>query len=466
MTAKRAENQFRSFRRRLGTLAGDFLTLGVPLSMARAPGRLDVMGGVADYSGGTVLEGTLGEAALVAVQPRGDDLLVAHSYQATAHGWRTPVTLHLADLYTAGRLKSPAQLRVLFPREAHWASYVLGAFPVLARNRIVSRWPHGATLVLDSGVPMGAGVASSGAIEVATMAALLHAYDLALDGLRLARLCQQVENHVAGAPCGVMDQVTAALGEAGKLLILLCQPSQVLGLQPLPSWAATFGIDTGVKHTVGGRQYARARVGAYMGLKIITSHLAPRALGGYLCNLTPEQFRRDWWDRLPSKMTGAEFLSRYGETDDLVTTVDPAETYSVRGCTSYPIYETARVRKFVELLTQASETGDERPLVRAGRLMYAAHWGYRTLLGLGATETDLIMRLVRKRGPKHGLYGAKTSGGGSGGTMAILARADANEAVEEVADEYARRTGLQPHLFVGSSPGTLAFGLRRVNLQA
>ncbi|MCD6350976.1 MAG: GHMP kinase, partial [Armatimonadetes bacterium] len=101
---------------------------------------------------------------------------------------------------------------------------------------------------------------------------------------------------------------------------------------------------------------------------------------------------------------------------------------------------------------------------KAGQLMYAAHWGYRTLLGLGAAETDLIMRLVRRRGPAQGLYGAKTSGGGSGGTMAILGRADAAPVVEEVAAEYAAATGLKPYVFEGTSPGTMAFGVRETKL--
>jgi L-arabinokinase len=163
-------------------------------------------------------------------------------------------------------------------------------------------------------------------------------------------------------------------------------------------------------------------------------------------------------------MRGSDFLSRYGETDDPVTTVDPHEVYSVRGCTAYPIYETARTLKFIEHLEKARVTGEERYLVAAGKLMYAAHWGYRTLVGLGARETDLIMRLVRRRGPQKGLYGAKTSGGGSGGTMAILARADAHETIAEVADEYAHQTGLRPYVFVGTSPGTVKYGLRHIEV--
>lgn len=464
MTAQTPNRQLSAFRRRLAKLRGHLLGPGAAVAVARAPARLDVMGGVADYSGGTVLEGTLAEAALAGVQARRDRLFVAHSEQAREHGWQTPVTVSLDDLYAGRRLKSYEQVRRLFAGDGHWAAYVLGAFHVLMKEGQVRHWPHGATVIVDSSVPIGAGVASSGALEVAAMAAVVEAFAVPMDGPRLAVLCQRVENQVAGAPCGVMDQVTAALGEAGKLVALKCQPCEVLGLHALPDWAATFGINTGVKHAIGGRHYARARVGAYMGLKMMTAVKGEGAYGGYLCNMTPEAFRGEWWDKLPSRIRGREFLDRYGETDDPVTTVDPDEVYSVRGCTVYPIQENARVLRFIERLRRARETGDERHLVQAGKLMYAAHWGYRTLLGLGAAETDLVMRLVRERGPERGLYGAKTSGGGSGGTMAILARADAVGAVEETAEEYARRTGRQPHVFVGTSPGTLSFGVRRVEL--
>lgn len=460
MSSQVVSRQFRRFAARLKRLRGLLISPGAPVAVARAPGRIDVMGGVSDYSGGTVLEGTISEAVVAGVQRRRDDLLVAHSMQAESHGWTTPVSISLSELYSGRRLASYARIAALFSGSSRWAAYVLGAFHVLLREGVVQRWPSGATVIIDSDVPMGAGVASSGALEVAAMAAILAAFGIELEPVRMAILCQTVENRVAGAPCGVMDQVTALLGEPYKLLALLCQPCQPLALHALPADVRTFGIDTGVKHAVGGSRYTRARVATFMGLRIIAAHQRGEAYDGYLCNITPQEFRQKYWDLLPSRISGREFLRRWGETDDPVTNVDPDEAYSVRGCTAYPIYENARVGKFIEYLARARETGDERHLVRAGKLMYASHWGYRTLLALGARETDLIMRLVRRLGPERGLYGAKTSGGGSGGTMAILARADAEEAVREVAAEYAELTGRQPYVFAGSSPGTVMSGIR------
>ena len=90
-----------------------------------------------------------------------------------------------------------------------------------------------------------------------------------LDGVTLARLAQMVENRVVGAPCGIMDQMTSALGVANSLLLILCQPHEVQGTQALPDGVRVFGINSNVKHSVGGTAYTRARVAAFMGRKIL-----------------------------------------------------------------------------------------------------------------------------------------------------------------------------------------------------
>jgi L-arabinokinase len=93
--------------------------------------------------------------------------------------------------------------------------------------------------------------------------------------------------------------------------------------------------------------------------------------------------------------------------------------------------------------------------------MYEAHASY-SACGLDSSGTDRLVELVRELGPEHGLFGAKITGGGSGGTVAVLGRASAGSAVREVAARYARESGHAPYLFAGSSPGAAAFGVRRV----
>ena len=262
----------RKFQAKLRRLRKAGLLRAGPVYVARAPARLDVMGGIADYSGGLVLEMPLWRSAWAAVQFCDDKAVTVHSYQAEAEGWSTPVAVSWSRL-AAKRLRRPDTVARIFGASERWAAYPVGVVYALARWGLMPAG-QGVRIVIDSDVPMGAGIASSGALEVAVAAAAIAAAGARADGLQLARLCQWAENHIALAPCGIMDQVTAALGRAGHLLALLCQPHNIRGFCRLPAGVIAAGIDTGVKHAVGGRKYTRTRVATFMGWKIITSAAA------------------------------------------------------------------------------------------------------------------------------------------------------------------------------------------------
>jgi L-arabinokinase len=200
-----------------------------------------------------------------------------------------------------------------------------------------------------------------------------------------------------------------------------------------------------------------------MGLRLIAGERGGDTAGGlpldgYLCNLTPREYISRWRDRLPPRMKGAAFLAQFDGTGDAATTVEPDETYPVRGAVEHAVYENHRVKQFRRHLARASR--DPGALARAGHLMYASHWSYGRRIGLGAPETDLLVRLARERGPESGVFGAKITGGGCGGTVALLTRDDTDAVVEAIAADYARRTGLAPRLLAGTSPGALAWGTR------
>lgn len=431
---------------------GDFFSRTQPILLARAPARLDVMGGIADYSGSLVLEGTLARAAHVAVQRRRDRRLRAMTVGVA--DLQQTIELSLEDLQTGGRLKSYPQVQRLFSSpQTRWAGYVLGGLQVLQQQKIISGWPGGLNLLLSSDIPMGAGVASSAAIEVAAMRALCAAYDLNLDGLTLAKLCQMVENRVVGAPCGIMDQVTSAVGKPRKLLALMCRPCDVLGHHAVPRGYRFVGINSGVEHSIGGLAYGRIRAAAFMGLKIITA--AGAAPSGYWCNVSPGDFTAWYEHLLPEELPGADFLRRYGKTADTITTVRPDLSYPVLQASRHPVYENARVHRFADLLLQ----GDEAAMMEAGNLMVQSHESY-SACGLGAPETDLLVSLVQERGPSAGLYGAKITGGGSGGTVAILAAQDTAAVIREITNEYRRQTGLKPTVLTGSTQGAMQWGVK------
>jgi L-arabinokinase len=409
--------------------------------VSRAPGRLDIMGGIADYSGSLVLQRPIAEATWAAVQRIERPVLDILSIG------RPPCIVPLETLAPAGQPVSYAAARQLFSGDTHWASYVAGVFLVLAREY--------------EGTPLSGarkGVSSSAAIETATMQAASAAFGIQIDPLDIALLCQRAENLVAGAPCGVMDQMTCVFGERDHLLALLCQPADVQPSVPVPMDIEFWGLDSGERHAVGGSDYGAVRTGAFMGLRILNEHA--RVPLDYLANIAPVEFERELAPLLPEEISGEDFLARYGGTTDNVTEVNPGCRYRVRVPTGHPVYERQRAESFRQLLRAAP---DEARRIRLGVLMYESHDSY-VQCGLGSSGTDRLVELVRSEGPGAGLYGARITGGGSGGTIAVIGRKDAAAAIARVADAYERATGYRPHVFAGSSPGVRAFGVQSITL--
>ena len=447
------------------------------LFISRAPGRLDVMGGIADYSGSLVLELPIAAATLVALQK--DDSRTLRIVSLGGDKRRDALfEMPLADFERDGQPIEYEAARDYFAATGgnHWAAYVAGVFLVLMRECGI-RFAQGARLLISSSVSEGKGVSSSAALEVATMSAVAAAFSIPLEPRKLALLCQLVENLVVGAPCGVMDQMTSACGEAHQLLALLCQPAEILGSIKLPDELAVWGLDSGVSHSVGGADYGSVRVGAFIGYRIIadlaglksTQHnesvlIEDQRWHGYLANIPISEFAENYSTQLPDRIKGSDFLRCYGGTTDPVTSVHPEKTYAVRTPTEHAVCESFRVRVFAELLRCNSSGISEQQLCLLGELMYQSHASY-SACELGSGGTDTIVRLIKDAGEDRGLYGAKISGGGSGGTVVILGRRDAAGAVAEVAEQFAALTGHKPHIFSGSSPGSASFGHLRLRRQ-
>jgi galactokinase len=446
------------------------------LIVTRAPGRLDVMGGIADYSGSLVLQMPLRAATIVALQTDPVRHLRIVSLSADAHHRAVAVDLPLSDLEREnGTPVEYSEARSRFAKDAdrRWAAYVAGALLVLRRERGVT-FSSGARMLISSTVPEGKGVSSSAALEVAAMQAIAAAFHIPLEDSELARLAQMVEHRVVGAPCGIMDQMTATSGEADRLLVLRCQPAELLPSVAWPRDLGLWGIDSGERHAVSGADYTSVRAGAFMGYRIIADIAGLRVTradedgrvrvddpkwNGYLANVTPAEFTDRFETRIPERMRGAEFLARYGGTPDAVTHVDPDREYAVRAPTRHPIEEHARIQTFAQWL--ASPYGGEGR--RLGELMYASHAGYAQC-GLDSAGTSRLVALVREAGSSWAgaLYGARITGGGSGGTVAVLGHRDAEPAVARIAARYAEETGHPADIITGSSPGAAAFGYLRL----
>jgi len=414
------------------------------LYIARAPARLDVLGGIADYSGARVFELPLACSTSALVQPqsaRHCDIVTRRN-----DSWdRFSIDLPLAE---------PDELAAWFRgHEAErWAGYAVGVVQALLARSTTAR---GLRILVDTTVPEGRGVASSAALEVAVAMAVAASCDVEISAPELAALCQRVENHVVGAPCGIMDQMTSACGKKDKLLQLRCQPGTIEGHADVPTGYRFYGIDSGISHAVSGADYGTVRTAAFMGLRIITTETPWR--GEYLANLAPPEFAR-FAKSLPEEMTGAEFLERYDDIADTATRVIPERRYPVRPATRHPVGEQDRVDRFATVL--AALPDDPALANELGELMYASHESY-SACGLGSEGTDRLVELVRTAGPERGLFGAKITGGGSGGTVAVLGMIDAEGVIRDLAARYAADTGRIASVFTGSAPGAAETGVLR-----
>jgi len=430
--------------------------------VARAPGRLDLMGGNVDYTGGMVFETTLREATWAAVQLRDDDSIVLLNPQMRDCGWEDRVEFPIAAL------TGEEAVRELVNRDPRirWTAYVLGIFYWLKRQHAIS----GVTVFIGSDLPMNKGVSSSAAVEVAVMKAAAAAYGRPVQGIELAESCQWVENTIAQSPCGVMDQATIVLGDESFLLPLLCQPCCPFPPVRLPELLECRAIDSGVSHSVSGMKCEIARAAAFMGYKTIcdwenlpvvydATGRIPRwkdaRWNGYLSNVPASIFRSRFENRLPETMSGADYSVVCGTHVDVFTPLRAEAYYPVRAATRYAVEENLRIRLFIDL---AGGAVAESTFELMGELMYQSHYAY-TECGLGCEQTDYLVDLVRAEGPAAGLYGAKITGGGAGGTVAVLCRKGAGSAFQRVVERYAGYSGVTPPVFEGSSPGADRYGV-------
>jgi L-arabinokinase len=432
--------------------------------VARVPARLDVMGGIADYSGANVCEAVLGRGMLVALQARTDRTLRIRTVQVGHRSLPVETRIPLDYFHSGDGLAEYSHVRAFCQANplTSWAAYIGGSIFTLLREESV-QLPYGFSLLMLSAVPMNVGIGSSAAVEIGTLQCLNAYLGLNLDATRLSRLGQMAENHVVGAPCGIMDQTAIVSGHEGCLTHILCRPGQVEGEVAIPPGTGFVGINSMVRHSVAGNPYSDTRIGAFMGKKMINEIRARtgRAALNYLTELSAKEFRDGYEKEIPEQIVGSEFLKRFKTHDDPVTTIQPDATYRVVGPTRHPVEENERVLKFMDAL-RAAKNGDEKALITAGECMYGAHASYRDNCQLSVDEVNFLVEAVEKRGAKHGLYGAKITGGGTGGTVAVFGKLEAlKEHIPQIATEYSRRIGVMPDIFEGTSPGALEFGARR-----
>ncbi len=417
-----------------------------PQSIGRAPARLDVMGGIADYSGSLVLQMPLNYFTTVSTAKRSDHKLRIYSKNRT-------VLYHTKHLLP-DRGKIIRSKKWTIAEYERWALYAIGCVFVLLDEYDFEF--KGLDIYIESEVPEGKGVSSSAALEIATLRSLIGLFNLSISAKSLAILGQKAENQVAEAPCGIMDQLASSLGIQNTLLPILCQPHKVYNHLAIPSGLYFSGLDCGVKHSVAGMQYGKVRTAAFMGLSIILQEegISKKEIlkiqqgllkskipfDGYLANINRNLFKTKYNTLLPETMTGKAFKSKFRYLTDPLSKIIDDEIYDIKACTEHPILENHRISKFLEILKK-EDSGNFKEL---GDLMLESHQGYLNC-GLSCQEADRIIDLILEERLKGKALGGRITGGGNGGTICILAT---NKTVAKgIQKKYETQTSKKSYLF-------------------
>ncbi len=351
----------------------------------RAPGRVNLIGEHTDYNDGFVMPAAINLSTWVKISP-----LDQRKLQIFSENFGEEIEVDLDD-------------RKLV-RRGHWSDYPVGVAVMLERagHRL-----QGASLQIRGEVPLGSGLSSSAAIEVATACALVANAGIAVDRRELALLCQKAENEFVGARVGIMDQFISLFGQEKKALLLDCR-SLEFELLPMLDNVRLIICNTMVKHELASSAYNERRAQCEAGVKHLAKFV-PNVIA--LRDVTLEQ------------------LEQFGS--DL-----PEVVY--RRC-RHVITENARVLS----AARALEQGD---LNYFGRLMAESHRSLRDDYEVSSEELDLMVEIART---VEGVYGARMTGGGFGGCTVNLVAVDHAETFRRrVAEGYEQVTKLKPEIYI------------------
>jgi len=371
-----------SFRQRFGT---------EPAFIARAPGRVNLLGEHVDYNDGFVLPAAVDRATYVAFSSSDSDLttLVAADFAEEA-----AFTLQSVSAKTnAEGLPLP-----------EWAKYPAGMLWALAQAGLSA---PALNAVFASDVPRGSGLSSSASVEMAFGVAWQQLGGWSLSPMEMALLGQKAENLYVGVNCGIMDQFASACGQKDKLLYLDCR-SLTWETVPLPDNVAIVVADTTIRRKLTSGEYNKRRSACEEAVQMLKADLPGIKA---LRDVSAADF-----NRFSSKL--------------------PAE---VEKRARHVVEEIERSRQAVDLL----ERGD---VTEFGRLMNECHISLRDLYEVSCPELDIMVRVASKI---KGCYGARLTGAGFGGcTVNLVAREQAGAFAQSLAAGYESETGLHPEIYV------------------
>ena len=357
-----------------------------PTWLASAPGRVNLIGEFTDFNDGFVLPMALERRTVIAAAENGTADKVVLRSEATGE----TVTLSLSE--------------VLRPEpKGRWSNYPRG---VIAGFMERGLRPRGFDAVIDSSVPIGAGLSSSAALETATASLLEAITGVKLEPVDKILLCQKAEHTFASVPCGIMDQFISALGRAGQVMLLDCRSKEPTWLPWNDPAVAVLVINTNVKHELSSSGYADRRRSCENAAKVMGVPSLREA--------TLEKLRQ---------------VS--GSLDEM----------SIR-CARHVIGEIDRTARAGECIRRSDWS-------EFGRLMGESHASLRDDYAVSCFELDTAVEIAQGIGRQDGVFGCRMTGGGFGGCAVALIETSAQEAItREVSAAYRERTRIEATLFV------------------
>jgi galactokinase len=370
-----------------------------PQFVARAPGRVNLLGEHVDYNDGWVLPAAIDRAAYVAASAPAD--------AQAAHGaevWLRAADLNEATTFNADEADLATKTDTSGRPLPGWARYPAGVAWSLRGERLAV---SGLRAALASDVPVGAGLSSSAAVEVAFATAWRHTGGWQRPAMALALACQRAENQYVGVNSGLMDQFASACGQAGHALLLDCRTLEWEAL-PLPAGVSIVVADTGVRRELGKSEYNTRRAQCEAAVRGLS-----QALPGIraLRDVSVADFNREAY------------------------ALDPLVARRAR----HVVEECARTRAAIDILKQGR-------LADFGALMNECHASLRDLYEVSCPELNAMAEAAQKL---PGCYGARLTGAGFGGcTVNLVAESAAEDFRRDLAAAYAAATGLKAEIYV------------------
>jgi galactokinase len=370
---------------------------------AAAPGRVNLIGEHTDYNGGFVFPMAIDRhvVALAAPVDAPRPRLRVWSSNLEDEVWLPLPAGEPPAAFVASLRRAP------IGQGSRWGHYLAGVLgELVALSDVPLRIPS-LDVLLTSDVPLGAGLSSSAALEVAMATLLETVTGLALAPLAKAELCQRAERRWAGVPCGIMDQLASTVAEEGSALLIDCQALRWQAV-PLPAEVGVLITSSQVRHALDDGAYARRASECAQAARILE-----------VATLR---------DASRERLTACE------------GTMDPALFRRAR----HVITENDRTLA----AARALQAGD---LPEVGRLLFEGHRSLRDDFDVSCPELDALVEVAEEIGLDGGVLGARMTGGGFGGSTVTLVRRDAAEGVAAaLARGFARRTGRRTTPFLSS----------------